>query len=104
MKDYTHFQSEERDQLYDLLQLGLKQYQIAKIIEKDPSSISREIKRNATSIERKYNNSPKKIKHYLPDKAQHKYKQRRKQSKFPFPLKKPVIFKYVLKHLISFEA
>lgn len=104
MKKYTHFTSEERDELFDLLQLGLKQKEVAEIIRKSPSAVSRELKRNPTSINRRYNNSPKKIKHYLPDKAQRKYEQRRKLSKYPFPLKKPEIFKYVLEHLTSFEA
>lgn len=104
MKKYTHFTPKEREQLYDLLQLGLKHYEIAEILGKNPSSISREIRRNSSIIDRRYNNSPKKIKHYLPDRAQEKYEKRRKDSKYSFPLKNPRIHEYVMEKLISFEA
>ncbi|MBU2523812.1 helix-turn-helix domain-containing protein [Patescibacteria group bacterium] len=104
MRNYTHFSQEERETLYDLLQIGINQNKIGNIIGKSSSSVSREIKRNSSSIERKHNNSPKKIKYYLPHKAQKKYKKRRKESKYPFPLKKPKIFKYVIGHLTSFEC
>jgi IS30 family transposase len=104
MQHYTHFSLEDREELYDLLQLGITQKEISIRIGKSASSISRELQRNRTSIDRKYNNSPKKIKHYLPDRAEAKYRHRRKKSKYAFPLKRPEIYKYVIKHLTSFEA
>lgn len=104
MKKYKHFSMKEREQLYDLLQIGLKQNKIAEEIGKSPSSVSRELTRNNTSIDRKYNNSPKKVKHYLPDRAEKKYRIRRKKSKYLFPLKKPEIYEYVIEKLTSFEA
>jgi len=104
MKKYTHFTSEEREQLFDLLHIGIKQKEIAQILKKSPSSISREIRRNSTVIDRRYNNSPKQVRHYLPYRAEKKYRKRRKKSKYPFPLKKPEIYKYVIENLTSFEA
>lgn len=96
---YTHLSQKERDEIYDLLKLGLRKNKIAKIIGRDKSTIGREIKRNSKSIGRKFNNSPKKIKHYLPDTAQEKYENRRKESKTSFPLKNPFICKFTTKHL-----
>jgi len=96
---YTHLSQKERDQIYDLSQQGLKKSKIAKIINRDNSTIGREIERNETSIDRRYNNSPRKVKHYLPDTAQKKYEERRKKSKTTFPLKTPFIHKFVIKHL-----
>lgn len=104
MKKYTHFNTEEREQLFDLLQIGLKQKEIAQIIGKSESAVSREKKRNSTVIDRRYNNSPKQVKHYLPHRAQQKYERRRKESKYPFPLKNPQIHEYVINKLTSFEA
>ena len=103
MKHYTHFTPEERDQLFDLLQIGLKQYQIAEVIRKSPSAVSRELNNNSTVIDRRLNNSPRKACHYLPDKAQKKYESRRKHSKYSFPLKSPEIHQYVVEHLTSFQ-
>jgi IS30 family transposase len=104
MKKYNHFTLNEREQLYDLLQKGIKKKEISKILDKDRTSIYRELKRNSTSIEAKYNNSPKKIKYYLPYKADHKYRLKRKRSKYSFPLNKPETYKYVIEKLTSFEA
>ena len=60
----------------------LKQYQIAKIINRHPSTVCREIKRNRCLLSIAFNNKPKeKCKdenyHYLPEKAQNKYKKRK---------------------------
>lgn len=96
---YKHLSHFEREQLYDLSQLGLKKAEIARRLGREKSTIGREMERNATSIERRFNNSPKKKKHYLPDTAQKKYENRREKSKTPFPLKNPFIYKYTLKHL-----
>lgn len=45
---YTHFTLEERKYLQKLLSVGLSMRKIAAILERSPSSISREIKRNRT--------------------------------------------------------
>lgn len=46
MKSYTHFTLSERECLQKLLSRGLSMRKIAEILERSPSSISREIKRN----------------------------------------------------------
>lgn len=58
MKPYTmsykHITSEQRDELSALLRAGLDQEEIAIHLNKDPSSISREIRRNNDPITGKY--------------------------------------------------
>jgi IS30 family transposase len=73
--------------------------EIAKTLQRARSTIWREIKRNSGVIERRLNNSPKKKKQYLPDKAQKKYEERRKRSKTVYPLKNGFIYQFTLKHL-----
>lgn len=96
---YKHLSQKEREEIYDLSQIGYKISKIAKILERHRSTIGNEIKRNSTSIERKLNNSPKKKKHYLPDRAQMKYEGRRKKAKTSYPLKNPFIYSYTHEHL-----
>jgi transposase, IS30 family len=96
---YKHLSQNEREQIYDLSQEGLKKAEIARRLGRSKSTLGREIKRNSSVIERRLNNSPKKKKHYLPDTAQKKYEIRREKSKTPFPLKNPFIHKFTLKHL-----
>lgn len=48
MTKYTHFTRDERVQLTGYLRAGLKQCVIANLLNKDPSSISRELKRNSS--------------------------------------------------------
>ncbi len=97
--NYSNLSQKERDQIYILKQECIKPNTIAKLLGRHRSTICREIKRNSTSIESRYNNSSKKRKHYLPDRAQQKYIQRRKESKYPFPLKNPWIYRYTLRKL-----
>lgn len=92
---YKHLSQKERDQIYDLSQLGSLKSDIAKILGRNASTVGREMRRNASSIERRLNNSPKKKKHYLPDRAQRKYEERRKNAKTSYPLKTPFIYTYV---------
>jgi IS30 family transposase len=96
---YKHLSQKEREELFVLLQEGWRKNTIAKLIHRHPATIGREIRRNSTSIDPLYNGSPKKKKHYLPDNAQAKYRRRRKESKYAFPLKKPWIYKYTIKYL-----
>ncbi|MEI7616514.1 MAG: IS30 family transposase [Actinomycetota bacterium] len=97
--NYKQLSQKERDEIYDLLQQGEKKAGIARLLGRDPTTIGREIKRNASSIERRFNNSPKKKKHYLPDRAQGKYEERRRTAKSPYPLKNPFIYTYTHEHL-----
>ena len=68
-KSYTHFSKMERYELFILKKKGYYQKDIAKVLNKSPSSISRELKRNLVNWE------------YIPDKADHKAYVRRKYSK-----------------------
>ena len=54
MMSYAHIKPDERVELAVLLRAGHKQSEIAKILDKHPSSISREIRRNSTN-EGRYN-------------------------------------------------
>lgn len=96
---YKHVSQEERDQIYDLCQQGYQESKIADLLHRHPATIGREIRRNACMIERRWNNSPKQKKHYLPDRAQKKYEERRKHAKTVYPLKNPFIYHYTLEHL-----
>lgn len=82
MLNYKHLWEKERETIYIWLQMYLKQYQIAKIINRHPSTVCREIKRNRVLLSITLNNNPKeKCKkenyHYLPEKANSKYKRRK---------------------------
>jgi len=55
MKSYTHFTLSERSCLQQLLAEGKKQSEIAKILGRDKSTISREIKRNFSKKKNRYN-------------------------------------------------
>src|SRR3990167_10806979 len=96
---YKHLSQKDRDEIYALLQEGYKKSAIAKLICRHLATIGREIKRNSSSLERRFNNSHKKKKHYLPDRAQEKYEKRRKQAKTVYPLKNPFIYTYTHEHL-----
>ena len=97
--NYKHLSQKERDEIYDLYQQGYCKSEIARELGRNRSNIGREIKRNSSSIERRLNNSPKKKKHYLPDRAQSKYEERRRKVKSPYPLKNPFIYTYTHEHL-----
>lgn len=68
-KSYKHFNKMERLELFILLKKGYYQKDIARALNKSPSSISRELKRNQVNGE------------YCPDKANHKAYSRRLYSK-----------------------
>ena len=68
-ESYSHFSKIERLELYILKKKGYYQKDIAKALNKSPSSISRELQRNQVNWE------------YIPDKAEHKAYVRRKYSK-----------------------
>lgn len=96
---YKHLSQKEREEIYDLSQIGYKKSKIAEVLGRHRSTIGNEILRNSTSIERRLNNSPKKKKHYLPDRAQMKYEGRRRKAKTAYPLKNPFIYSYAHEHL-----
>lgn len=104
MKNYTHLTEEEREKIAALLQDGKTQREIASLICRSASTISRELKRNKTMIGRKNNNNPEAKKYlensyYFPRKAQEKYLKRRKESKQMCPLKTINLYYYVIEYL-----
>ncbi len=46
MRDYTQLTQEERYQIYALMKAGHIQAEIAEIVDRDPGTISRELRRN----------------------------------------------------------
>lgn len=84
MKHYNHFNEENREKLYLYLLEWKKKKEIALLLGKHPSSISREIRRNSILKEHKFNkNNKEKSKwinyHYLPNKAHKKYLERKSE-------------------------
>jgi len=84
MEHYKHFSEKERENLYFYLLEWKKQGEIATLIGKDPSSISRELKRNSVLREHKFNHNIESKQygcnyHYLPDKAHNKYIERKRK-------------------------
>ena len=69
MKHHTQITDEQRNEISALARAGIKQKEIARIIGKHPSSISRELKRNKSSGS------------YHARKAKRKLKERRKKAK-----------------------
>ena len=55
MKSYTHFTLSERNCLQQLLSEGKSYREIAKILDRSPSTISREVKRNFSKTKKRYN-------------------------------------------------
>lgn len=85
MYNYKHLWEKEREKIYIWIQMNLKQYQIAEIIKKHPSTVCREIKRNRCLLSITLNNNPKekcKIEnyHYLPERANNNYKKRKSEA------------------------
>jgi len=70
MSHHTQITDIERNEISALVRAGVEQKEIAKIIGKDPSSISRELKRNKSSEK------------YQAGKAKRKLKERRKKAKY----------------------
>lgn len=75
---YTHFTLEERKYLQKLLSEGLSMRKIADILERSPSTISREIKRNKTKNKPKRSDNPYWYNHW---RAQILYTCRRRMNK-----------------------
>ena len=66
-KQYEHFTVNERERLYELLNMGISKSEIANILGKHRASIYREISRNVSNVG------------YLPDRATNYYMDRRKK-------------------------
>ena len=69
MSRYSHFTMDERESLLGYLKQGKKNCEIAKLLNRSPSTISRELRRNAKSRSK-----------YSALQAQKAYEHRRKRS------------------------
>lgn len=101
---YSQLSQEERNTIYALLIGGFSKQKIANYLNRHPSTIWRELKRNKSLISSKYNWIPEDRKtqdlyHYLPDSAQSKRNNRRKLANYRTPLKNPTTFQYVIEKL-----
>jgi len=71
---YTHLNINERSCIYQFKEIGMSVRKIAEALDRSPSTISRELKRNSNSTG-EYSTSSR----YNPAIAEEKYKKRRKQ-------------------------
>ncbi len=90
---YKHLRLEEREKLYCLRAQGLSLRNIAKKLERNQSSLTRELQRNIRYGNCYFRNE------YLPCKAQGLAQRRSKKQRTRAPLKEPLIFLYVREHL-----
>ncbi|KKT74236.1 MAG: Transposase insI for insertion sequence element IS30B/C/D [Microgenomates group bacterium GW2011_GWA2_44_7] len=88
MKTYHHLSLEERERVYALKEQGLSFRDIAKVLSRDHTTVSREYSRNA-----KYGRV------YIPCRAQNQADKRAEDQRYQAPLKEPLIFLYVREHL-----
>jgi IS30 family transposase len=89
-KTYRHLNSNERDHLAVLKSKGKSLREIAKILKRSPSTLSRELKRNAPPVYTGY---------YLAHKAQERADRRNQESHQRQRLKRDVIRHYVEKRI-----
>lgn len=104
MKNYKHFWEKEREIIFLGLQEWLNKEEIAKKLNRHPSSIWREIKRNSSLLKVSLNwtkeaKEEKENYHYLPDRANNKYKQRKKEAWKQRPILKWADFFYVVEYI-----
>lgn len=86
---YHHLSLAERVEIYSLLKQGVKIREIAEIINRNPGTISRELKRNKSRCDYPY----------LPIKADKKSSKKAMKQRTKAPLKSPEIFLYVREKL-----
>lgn len=90
---YHHLSLEEREKLYARKEQGISLRTIAKQLHRSQSSLTRELKRNIKYGNEYFGNT------YLPCKAQGLADKRSRKQRYKAPLKEPLIFLYVRKHL-----
>lgn len=88
MSKYNHLSLEEREKLYAWKLQGVSLREIGRRLKRNHTTLGRELKRNA-----KYG------KQYIPCKAHDKAIKRGVDQRYQAPLKNPLIFLYVRKHL-----
>jgi transposase, IS30 family len=89
-KTYTHLSTDERDMLAVLKGKGHSLREIAEILKRSPSTLARELKRNAPPVNTGY---------YLAHKAQERADKRKRESHGRPRLKSDEIRRYVEEHL-----
>ena len=89
-KTYKHLNLNEREQLFILQTEGKSLREIAEILKRSPSTVSRELKRNAPQIRKAY---------YLPHRAQERSRIRNKFSRARARRKNPKVWALVRKKL-----
>lgn len=85
-KTYHHLTKEERDLIAVLKSEGKSLRDIARRLRRDPGTISRELRRNAPPIHRRY---------YLPHRAHARYLERNRERAHRLRLKEPRVRRYV---------
>ena len=89
-KPYVQLGQKERERIYQLKQRGKKNSEIAAMLGRDESTISRELRRNQHL----------KFKEYLPDTAERKARKRKaKGRKVRYAIKKPALKKKIIRLL-----
>lgn len=94
---YTQLTIDERYAIFELLQNGKSKREIAQTINRHPSTISRELRRNKIRIRYSHIKNPKF--HYLPDSAQSIKTERRKKANYRTPLKNEIVKDFVFSKL-----
>ncbi len=89
-KPFKHLSLKERERLFGWKKEGLSLREIAKRLGREPSTLSRELKRNAPPIRRGY---------YLPAKAQVRALKRCVSSRTRTRLRNPALRRYILRKL-----
>lgn len=97
MNNYHHLTLEEREKLFCWRESKVTLREIAKRLNRNPGTITRELKRNATGIGKRSNEYL--IFRYVPCKAEKKALKRAVKQRYKAPLKCPEIFLYVREHL-----
>lgn len=99
MNKYHHLNLEEREKIFVWHEKGVGVNEIGRRLKRNPGTISRELRRNATGKGK--NNREYLIFRYVACKADVKAKKRAIKQRTKAPLKCPEIFLYVREHLRS---
>lgn len=94
---YSHLSLEERNSIYSLKIGGFYNAKIAEQINRSPSTISRELRRNKSRV--RYSHAKYPRYEYLPDSAQSIKTERRKQANARTPLKNDFLKNYIINKL-----
>jgi transposase, IS30 family len=97
MRTYHQLTLEEREKMYVLQATGMSLRDIAKILNRSHTSLSREIRRNKTGQGKRSRELL--TFQYIPNRAQKKADKRKVKQRYKAPLKEPFIFLYVREHL-----